>query len=376
MPRNPGILTGNAFKLGIFGSNCSYGLAFVDFPEHWSGNWEDNLAAARLADASGIECFVANARWKGYGGSADINGNSLETLAWACGLLSKTRNLNVFATVHAPLVNPVFAAKQMATIDHIAEGRFGLNLVLGSKEDEFMMFGIPLEEHDRRYDYGQEWWNIVTRIWTSDVAFDVRNEFFNLRGVIGSPHPYGDRIPAMMNAGHSGKGRTFAIENSDLHFDACIRPEDSAPKVAETKARARAHGRDVQEWTAASVVCWPTRREVDDFMAFCIEHAAWEALDARDRVRASPKSAGLESAGYLERLRRADGGRAVVGRGHYIAHGTPDEVANALALLHQAGLDGVAIGFVDYVKELPYFIQEVVPRLERLGLRRPLGLHR
>jgi hypothetical protein len=40
-----------------------------------------------------------------------------------------------------------------------------------------------------------------------------------------------------------------------------------------------------------------------------------------------------------------------------------------LALLHQAGFDGVAMGFVNYLDELPYFVQEVIPRLERMGVR-------
>jgi hypothetical protein len=34
-----------------------------------------------------------------------------------------------------------------------------------------------------------------------------------------------------------------------------------------------------------------------------------------------------------------------------------------------AGLDGLALNFVDYLQELPYFAAEVLPRLERLGLR-------
>jgi len=41
----------------------------------------------------------------------------------------------------------------------------------------------------------------------------------------------------------------------------------------------------------------------------------------------------------------------------------------ARARLQAAGLDGLAINFVDYLKELPYFAAEVLPRLQRLGVR-------
>ncbi len=33
------------------------------------------------------------------------------------------------------------------------------------------------------------------------------------------------------------------------------------------------------------------------------------------------------------------------------------------------GLAGCTVAFVDYLKEIPYFVQEVLPRLERAGVR-------
>jgi alkanesulfonate monooxygenase SsuD/methylene tetrahydromethanopterin reductase-like flavin-dependent oxidoreductase (luciferase family) len=49
--------------------------------------------------------------------------------------------------------------------------------------------------------------------------------------------------------------------------------------------------------------------------------------------------------------------------------GDPDVVAQELVRLRSAGLDGLALNFVDYLQELPHFAAEVLPRLERLGLR-------
>ena len=45
-------------------------------------------------------------------------------------------------TVHAPLFNPLIAAKEFVTADHIGEGRLGVNIVVGWNEDEFEMFGV------------------------------------------------------------------------------------------------------------------------------------------------------------------------------------------------------------------------------------------
>jgi alkanesulfonate monooxygenase SsuD/methylene tetrahydromethanopterin reductase-like flavin-dependent oxidoreductase (luciferase family) len=56
-------------------------------------------------------------------------------------------------------------------------------------------------------------------------------------------------------------------------------------------------------------------------------------------------------------------------RRSYCAIGDPDAVAREIFRLHAAGFDGLALNFVDYLKELPYFTAEVLPRLERRGLR-------
>ncbi len=49
--------------------------------------------------------------------------------------------------------------------------------------------------------------------------------------------------------------------------------------------------------------------------------------------------------------------------------GDPDDVAQALADLSKAGLTGIGISLVNYADELPFFCDEVLPRLERMGLR-------
>ena len=98
-------------KLGLFGPNCSSGRSPIKGPHRWSGNWEDNLRMARIADDAGFDFLLPVARWKGYGGETDYQGATLETITWAAGLLANTKNIHVFATVHVPLVHPVFAAR-------------------------------------------------------------------------------------------------------------------------------------------------------------------------------------------------------------------------------------------------------------------------
>jgi alkanesulfonate monooxygenase SsuD/methylene tetrahydromethanopterin reductase-like flavin-dependent oxidoreductase (luciferase family) len=166
----------NRLRLGIFAANCSGGLAATTVPERWASTWDDNEAIAKLADAAGIEFMLPIARWRGYGGTSDYHRTTFETITWACGLLAATKSLTVFGTVHAPLIHPILAAKQFVTVDHIGRGRFGLNIVCGWNEDEFEMFGERQREHDTRYVFGQEWLDVVQRIWTCSDVFDLQPE--------------------------------------------------------------------------------------------------------------------------------------------------------------------------------------------------------
>lgn len=49
--------------------------------------------------------------------------------------------------------------------------------------------------------------------------------------------------------------------------------------------------------------------------------------------------------------------------------GTPEQVAEQFNEFSEAGLSGAILGFLDYAKELKEFGEEVMPVLEKHGLR-------
>jgi len=365
-----GLLGRNRFKLGLFGANCSGGLAFTNVVERWDASWDNNLRLAQLADTAGLECLVPIARWKGFGGTADVNASTFETITWATGLLAQTSRISIFGTIHVQMIHPILAAKQIVTADHVGRGRMGVNIVCGWNRDEFEMFRTEQHGHDERYVYAAEWWKVVTDLWRTDGHFDHAGKFFSFTGLEALPKPYGKRRPPMMNAGASPAGRDFAIEYSDLHFDYCRAPEDSAPRIAETRQRASALGRNVQVWIPVSVVCRPTQRDAECFAQHCVDYADWEGLDYQYRLYQAETGSKSRSVEENARNRAQDPARTVLGYGgSYSIRGNPDHVAAELKRLHDAGFSGVAMGFVNYLQELPYFIQEVLPRLEKMGLR-------
>jgi FMNH2-dependent dimethyl sulfone monooxygenase len=368
-PRNPGLLEGNPLKLGLFGSNCSSGRSYTTVPERWDASWEHNLALAQLADQVGLECMVPIARWKGYGGETNVNGSSFESIAWACGLLAGTSRINVFCTVHVPLIHPIVAAKQMATVDHVGHGRLGVNVVCGWNQDEFQMFGVAKHEHDDRYAQGEEWWTIVRRLWLGEAPFDFDGRFYQLGQVQGEPLPSGGRRPLMMNAGSSPRGREFAIAHSDMHFDGVRSPEASASRIADTKAQAGLLGRAVQVWTPVGVVCRPTVSQANEYLQYLVEHGDWGALGQLASMHARDALGRTDEEGMYRRRGDDPVERQVLARGSYCAVGDADGVCEEFVRLHRAGFDGLVINFVNYLQELPYFAAEVLPRLERAGVR-------
>ena len=350
-------------KLGLFGANCSSGRTYATIPERWDATWANNLELARLADEIGLDALVPIARWKGYGGESNPNGSSFESITWACGLLAATQRIDVFATVHVPLIHPLVAAKQLATVDHIGQGRLGVNVVCGWNEDEFQMFGVRKQEHDDRYEQGEEWWHIVTRVWAGSGPFDFHGEHYSLAGVVGQPGPWRGRAPRMMNAGSSPAGRSFAVRFSDMHFDGVKTPEESAERIAETKRMAALLGRTIEVWTPVGIVCRPSMREASEFTRYVVEHADLGAVGHLAALHARDAALRTDTEGINRREGEGPIERQVIARGSYCAIGDPDHVASELRRLHAAGFDGLALNFVHYLDELPYFAQEVLPRL-------------
>ncbi len=359
----------NKLIIGLFGANCSSGRAVTLVENRWTGSWRDSLGLAQMADEIGLDFMLPIGRWKGYGGDTDYQGATLETFTWASGLLASTKRITVFGTIHAPLYNPIMAAKMCVTADHIGEGRFGLNMVCGWNEGEFEMFGVSQRDHERRYEYAQEWMDVVTRAWSKEGEFDYAGSHLNLRGVRAKPKPWGDVRPVIMNAGASANGRAFAIRNCDAFFTTASREsvQETQQKVGEIKAEARSLGRELEVYTVGVVTCRPTMKEAQDYYHYAsVERADWSAVDCIMAIKGlTPASMGQEA---FEK-RRA---QYANGMGGVPIVGDPDHVAGELAKLNESGLRGIALSMVNYAEELPYFAQEVLPRLEKRGIRVPV----
>ncbi|MRX50610.1 LLM class flavin-dependent oxidoreductase [Paracoccus sp. S-4012] len=358
------MLSGNAFKLGTFASNCSSGMTPTTVPDRWVNSWENNLKLGQMLDEAGIDFMLPIARWIGYGGETDFHGGVLETMTWAAGLLARTKRIGVFATIHTAANHPVVAAKQIATIDHISGGRAGLNIVAGWNKPEYEALGLTLpDDHESRYGYAQEWFDIVRKLWSSEEYFDWDSEHFHLRHVHGDPKPLRGTVP-ILNAAGSGLGREFATRNANFLFTPAIDLARSTDEIAQLKEQARGQGREVGVLTFSHVICRPTEAEAQAEMErTAVQNSDTAAVDNLVRLQfAHAHSFPHDLLAQIKHL-------FAMGHGGFPLVGTPEQVAEGILKLHAAGFSGTTLSFVDYVKEFPYFRDEVLPRLAAAGIR-------
>ncbi len=355
------------FLLGTFASNCSGGMSVTKVPERWDNSWNNNLKLARLLDDAGIDFMLPIARWIGYGGETNFHGNVLETMTWAAGLLASTRNINVFATIHTAANHPAVVAKQIATIDQISNGRVGLNIVAGWNQPEYEALGLNLPaDHESRYAYAEEWFDVVKALWQREKAFDYEGTYFHLKNVLGDPHP--SRKVPILNAAGSGQGRDFALRNADFLFTPAIDLSRSAAEIAELKAKGAEAGRNTGVLTFSHVVCRPTEKEATDYLQhFGKDNADWGAVDNLVKLQFAHAHSFPHDLLALIRDRMA------AGHGGFPLVGTPRQVAEGLISLHKAGFAGTTLSFVDYAEEFPYFRDAVLPLLEQAGIRAPVA---
>lgn len=360
------LFNANPLKLGIMAFNCSHGSTVTTAAGAWSLNWTDSVALARMADAAGMETLLPVARWKGYGGATNFNGQSFEAFTWAAGLGASTQRISVIATVHAPMVHPVMAAKQAATIDHITGGRFVLNLVCGWNRPEFEMFGVALRDHDRRYDYATEWLALVRRLWTETEPFDHAGTSFQGQQMWSMPKPLQGGHVVVMNAGSSAVGQSFSAAHCDMNF-AMLRQksiaEDSA-QIGHLKRMAQDHGRSSQCWIHGYVVCRPTEKEARDYLHhYVVEKGDDAAADTMLEIF------GMNSRTLDPSVMEAFRFHFKAGHGGYPLVGTPAQIVDQMRRLSAMGVDGILLSWVDYLAECRQWIDTVMPLMVQAGLR-------
>jgi FMNH2-dependent dimethyl sulfone monooxygenase len=213
----------------------------------------------------------------------------------------------------------------------------------------------------------EEWFSIVKALWENTEAFDWNETYFHLKQILGDPRP--SRKVPILNAAGSGQGREFAVRNADFLFTPAIDLSRSGEEIAALKQQGKDAGRDVGVLTFAHVVCRPTEKEARDYLQyFAQDNADWAAVDNLVRLQFA------HAQSFPHDLLALIRDRFAAGHGGYPLIGTPEQVAEGILSLHEAGFNGTTLSFVDYAEEFPYFRDTVLPLLEQAGIRKAVKI--
>ncbi len=358
----------NRLKLGVFGLNLSSAAGITSAKDRHEIDWQQNVRLVQQAERAGFEAAVPVARWRGFEGASNPWGESFETYTWAAGLASVTTRIGIFCTSHVLTVSPVVAAKAMATIDHISGGRACLNVVAGWFKKELDMFGVGSLDSAGRYAYMAEWMDVLLRLWTQDETFDFNGKYLTVKDAYQQPKAIQRPRAPVMNAAMSPVGHAFAARWADIAFvsiESKTTTEEIKVKVEEVRKLAAENGRTIQIWTAALVLVEATEEAArDEVERYVVREGDPEASANRVAWGLAGERPSQSRQETMKEKGSIEGGLALVG--------SPQQVADRICEVSAGGIDGLCLAWFNFEKGLPVFIDEVMPLLERAGVREPV----
>jgi FMNH2-dependent dimethyl sulfone monooxygenase len=292
----------------------------------------------------------------------DIKGPDAPSLdAWSttAALAAVTARLELMVAVRPTFHLPALLAKQAANIDHISGGRLTLNVVSSWWAEEAKQYGVEFDQHDARYARTAEWLEVVSGMWATP-RFSFAGRFYRVQDAILEPKPVSRPRPTIYAGGESDAAKDLISRMCDAYLMHGDPPERIAAKVADMRQRrARCGLPPLRFGVAGYVVCAPTeeaaRREVariTDVRQSAAGYANYHDWLANTQLE---QRVSLEDYSVSNRGLRAG------------LVGTPEQIAERIGALEQAGVDLLLLQFSPQYEEMERFAEEVMPLVQGRG---------
>jgi probable F420-dependent oxidoreductase len=162
----------------------------------------------------------------------------LTLLSYLAGCTSRLR-LGVSVLI-VPHRNPLYAAKALATLDVLSDGRVICGVGAGWMREEFEALGLNFERRGAETD---EWIRIFKTCWMDDDP-EYRGELYAFSRLKFEPKPLQTPHPPIWVGGNSRRAMRRAVEHGDAWHPGWSRPEQLASQRRELEAMATRAGRD------------------------------------------------------------------------------------------------------------------------------------
>lgn len=181
-------------KFGIFMEEMSRGQSQGDA-------FRETL---RLADAA--EAWGLDGVWLGEMHFNPARSVHAAPLVLAGAIAARTRRLRVGTAVQLlPLNHPLRIAAEVATVDHLSEGRFDFGVGRSGNPRAYDIYGIPYAESQARFREALE---IIRQAWKGE-PFSYEGQFYRFQNATVAPRPYQLPHPPIRMA--AGSPETFPL---------------------------------------------------------------------------------------------------------------------------------------------------------------------
>jgi alkanesulfonate monooxygenase SsuD/methylene tetrahydromethanopterin reductase-like flavin-dependent oxidoreductase (luciferase family) len=151
-----------------------------------------------LADAA--EAWGVDGVWLGEIHFTPSRSVQSAPIALASFIAGRTRRVRVGTAVQVlPLGNPLRIAEEVATVDHLSEGRFDFGIGRSGSPRAYDALGIPYAESQARFEEALE---IILEAWKGE-PFSHAGKFYRFENATVSPRPYQHPHPPIRMAANS-----------------------------------------------------------------------------------------------------------------------------------------------------------------------------
>lgn len=184
--------------------------------------------------------------------------DALDSMTLTAGLLLCTKRISIYASAAISIIHPAVAARTLATMDLMAPGRTGVNIVAGGDLREYNSLGVLRRDHPyTRYQRAAEYAHIIQTL-CAVGSCTLDGQFYRLddcQGIVMS------RPPKILCAGQSPEGLAFSAAFGDAAMVAAYGVNDPlgvAATVKRAKAAAQRTGRAVETFVLLMIVAAET----------------------------------------------------------------------------------------------------------------------
>jgi alkanesulfonate monooxygenase SsuD/methylene tetrahydromethanopterin reductase-like flavin-dependent oxidoreductase (luciferase family) len=147
-----------------------------------AGAFEEGFHFVDVAEAWGLDIA-----WLGEMHFSPSRSVLSAPIAVASAIASRTRRMRVGLAVQVlPLNNPLRIAEEVATVDHISQGRFDFGIGRSGFPRVYDIYGVPYAESQARF---QEALEIILEAWKGE-PFSYEGKFYQFKNAAVAPRPY------------------------------------------------------------------------------------------------------------------------------------------------------------------------------------------